>query len=79
MDNSLPRKIRLVLLAMPEHSANLFVARQLVAANFDGLITAVARFPDEVDLPVTRQFRDLRTQSIDEVDFDLLGAKVVVI
>lgn len=40
--------IEMVMLTLPELSANLDVIRRLVASNYSGKITAVARFPDEV-------------------------------
>ncbi len=43
-------KFRLVLLTLPELSANLDVVRRLVDGPYDGKITAMARFPDEVEI-----------------------------
>ena len=40
---------RLVMLAMPEHSANLLVAKEITARKFEGIIAAVAKFDDEVE------------------------------
>ncbi len=40
-------KLRMVLLAMPEHHANMFALRQLQAAGFNGYIAALAKFPDD--------------------------------
>ena len=45
-----PGKIRLVLLTLPQLSANLDVIHRLVASPYDGVITAVARYPDEVEV-----------------------------
>lgn len=39
--------IRLVLLAMPQLSENVFAAEHLVKAGFDGSIGAIAKFPDD--------------------------------
>ncbi len=43
-----PRGIGLVMLAMPEHGANIYVVRRLLDSPYKGLITAVAQYPDEV-------------------------------
>jgi len=45
-----PGKIRLVMLTLPELSANLDLTRGLADSPYDGKITAVARFPDEVEI-----------------------------
>jgi len=39
--------IRLVLLALPKLSENLFAAEHLVKEGFDGVIGAIAKFPDD--------------------------------
>ncbi|MCG6859817.1 MAG: cation:proton antiporter, partial [Chromatiaceae bacterium] len=39
--------IKLVLLALPQLSENLFAAEHLVKEGFDGLIGAIVRFPDD--------------------------------
>ena len=39
--------IRLVLLAMPQVSENIFAAEHLVKGGFDGSIGAIAKFPDD--------------------------------
>jgi predicted Kef-type K+ transport protein len=39
--------IRLVLLALPQLSENVFAAEHLAKEGFDGLIGAIARFPDD--------------------------------
>ncbi|MEA3275300.1 MAG: cation:proton antiporter family protein [Pseudomonadota bacterium] len=39
--------IRLVLLALPQLSENIFAAEHLMKEGFDGLIGAVAKFPDD--------------------------------
>ena len=39
--------LKMVLLAMPEHQANLYALRQLKEAGFDGYIAALALFPDD--------------------------------
>lgn len=44
-----PGKIRLVMLTMSELNANLDVVQRLADSPYDGKITAVARFPDEVE------------------------------
>ena len=36
------------MLAMPEHGANIYVARRLLDSPYKGLIMAVAQFQDEV-------------------------------
>lgn len=41
--------LRAVLLAMPEHRANIYALEQIRAAEFDGFIAALARFPDEIE------------------------------
>ncbi|MFH7325111.1 cation:proton antiporter [Desulfurivibrio sp. C05AmB] len=40
-------RLRMVLLAMPEHHANLYALRQLKETGFSGFIAALAQFPDE--------------------------------
>ncbi len=45
-----PGKIRLIMLTLPELSANLDLVRGLADSRYDGTITAVARFPDEVEI-----------------------------
>lgn len=42
-------KICMVMLTLPELSANLDVIQRLKESGYDGKITAVARFPDEVE------------------------------
>ena len=44
-----PGKIRLVMLTLPELSANLDMLQRLGDGPFDGRIAAVARFADEVE------------------------------
>ncbi len=44
-----PGKIRLLMLAMPQLSANLDVVQRLADSAYEGLITAVARYPDELE------------------------------
>ena len=39
--------VRLVLLAMPQLSENVFAAGHLVQEGFDGLIGAISRYPDD--------------------------------
>lgn len=39
---------RAVLLAMPEHRANLFALQQIRARGFTGYVAAIARFPEDV-------------------------------
>ncbi len=41
--------LRMVLLAMPLHHANLYALQQLKAAGFDGYVAALAQFPDEAN------------------------------
>jgi predicted Kef-type K+ transport protein len=45
-----PRKIRLIMLTLPELSANLDMMRRLADSPYDGKIAAVARFADEVEI-----------------------------
>ena len=45
-----PSKILLVMLTLPQLSANLDMVRRLTDGPYDGRITAVARFPDEVEI-----------------------------
>ena len=45
-----PGKIRMVILTLPELSANLDVAERLADSPYDGKITALARYPDEVEI-----------------------------
>jgi len=42
--------IKLVLLALPQLSENLFAAEHLVNGGFDGLIGAIVRFPDDEEV-----------------------------
>ncbi len=42
-------QVRVVILAMPRHGANLSVVKSLRAAGFTGTISAVARFDDEAE------------------------------
>jgi hypothetical protein len=42
-------KIRLVMLAMPEHSANMLAVKEITARKFEGIIAAAAKFDDEVE------------------------------
>ena len=41
-------QMEIVLLTMPDHEANLSVARRLAARSFPGVIAATAQFPDEL-------------------------------
>jgi predicted Kef-type K+ transport protein len=43
-------KILLVMLTLPQLSANLDMVRRLADGPYDGRITAVARFPDEIEI-----------------------------
>jgi predicted Kef-type K+ transport protein len=45
-----PDKIHLIMLTLPQLSANLDMVRRLSDSPYDGRITAVARFPDEVEI-----------------------------
>jgi glutathione-regulated potassium-efflux system ancillary protein KefC len=49
-----PRLGRLVMLAMPEHNANMYAAKRIAAVRPGYLIAAVAQFPEQV-----QQLRDL--------------------
>ncbi len=40
-------KVRLIMLAMPKHQANMFALEELQKSGFSGMITAIARFDDE--------------------------------
>ena len=42
-------KLRLAMLAMPNHSANMRAVEELVDRNFTGLIAATAQFDDEIE------------------------------
>ncbi|MGD9017814.1 MAG: cation:proton antiporter [Desulfobacterales bacterium] len=41
-------KIKLVMLAMPQHTANLFALRRIVNSDYGGKIAATARYDDEM-------------------------------
>jgi glutathione-regulated potassium-efflux system ancillary protein KefC len=43
------RRLRLIMLAMPEHNANMYAARRIAAAGSRYLIAAVAQLPDQVE------------------------------
>ncbi|MBY8975992.1 cation:proton antiporter [Rhodobacteraceae bacterium NNCM2] len=43
-------RTRAILLAMPEHKANVYALEQIRAQGFTGYIAAIARYPDEVPL-----------------------------
>jgi len=43
-----PGKIRVAILAMPNHTENMYAAKILASQNFTGLVSATARFDDEV-------------------------------
>lgn len=40
-------QVRLVMLAMPEHKANMYALEQLEAAGYAGYVAAVANYPDQ--------------------------------
>ncbi len=42
-------KFRIVMLAMPNHAANMQAAKEFAAAGFDGVIAATAQFDDQVE------------------------------
>jgi glutathione-regulated potassium-efflux system ancillary protein KefC len=42
-------KLRLVMLAMPDHAANMQAARELHAEKFEGIIAATAQFDDQIE------------------------------
>ncbi len=42
-------RVRLVLLAMPEHHANLYALEQLRAQGFSGFVAALAQYPDRAE------------------------------
>lgn len=41
-------RLRAVLLAMPEHDANLYALEQIRAQGYDGFVAALARYPDQI-------------------------------
>ena len=43
------RNLKVVLLAMPEHSSNIYAVQQIKSGDFTGFIGAIAKFPDQVD------------------------------
>jgi len=43
------RNLKVVLLAMPEHRANIYSVQQIRSGNFTGFIGAIAKFPDHAD------------------------------
>jgi predicted Kef-type K+ transport protein len=43
------RHVRLIMLAMPEHNANMYAARRIAAAGSRYLIAAVAQLPEQVE------------------------------
>jgi TrkA family protein/sodium/hydrogen exchanger family protein len=42
-------KVRLVMLAMPDHSANLYAVKQLTQRGYEGLVEATAQYDDEIE------------------------------
>ncbi len=42
-------ELRVILLAMPNHNANMYAVRQLAIAGYEGLIAATGMFDDEVE------------------------------
>jgi len=44
-----PERTELILLALSSHQENLFALEQIRSSPFDGVVAAVARYPDEVD------------------------------
>lgn len=42
-------KLRAVLLAMPEHDANLYALQRIRASEFSGFVAVLTRFPEEVE------------------------------
>ena len=38
--------IQLIMLAMPEHHANMYALEQIVSAGFEGYVAALAQYPD---------------------------------
>lgn len=45
-----PHHLQSVLLAMPEHRANMYAVQQIKSDNFNGFIGALAKFPDHARL-----------------------------
>jgi hypothetical protein len=39
-------KVRLIMLAMPEHHANMYALKQIMASGFAGYVAALAHYPD---------------------------------
>ena len=48
-ENIRPGKIEMIMLAMQEHSANMYAAERLADINYSGKVTATALFDDQVD------------------------------
>ncbi len=48
-ENFRPDRVKLVLLALPNHKENMFAAKKLVASGFTGKVASIARFPDEIE------------------------------
>lgn len=42
-------RVRLVMLAMPEHQANMYALKQLQASGYNGYVAAVANYPDQAE------------------------------
>jgi len=42
-------KLRAVLLAMPEHHANMYALEQIRASEYSGFVAALARYPSEIE------------------------------
>ncbi|MEM7170407.1 MAG: cation:proton antiporter family protein [Pseudomonadota bacterium] len=42
-------KFKLVMLAMPEHHANMYALEQIVKGGYDGFVAAVAKYQDQAD------------------------------
>jgi glutathione-regulated potassium-efflux system ancillary protein KefC len=45
-----PNHLRAVLLAMPEHRSNMIAVHQVIRSDFNGYISALAKFPDHAHL-----------------------------
>jgi glutathione-regulated potassium-efflux system ancillary protein KefC len=44
-----PRKCKVVMLAMPEHRANLYALERIRGEGFQGFVAALAKFPDQAE------------------------------
>ncbi len=47
--NRVSRNLKVVLLAMPEHRANIYAVQQIKSGEFNGFLAALAKFPDHAE------------------------------